>query len=82
MNANGKPPEPPDLSEFDQNWHAFPREELLRYAGQYIAVSPDGRRILTSAETMEAVEEKLVALGVHPSQAVGTFVPPPDMVLF
>jgi hypothetical protein len=81
MNENGKPPPPPDLGNFHANWIAFPREELLRYAGQFVAWSPDGLRLLASGETEDVVEANLVAIGVHPSQAVIGYVPPPDMVL-
>ena len=82
MNLNGKPLPPPDLGKFHENWVAFPREELLRHAGQFVAWSPDGLRILASGETEEVVEANLVAIGIHPSQAVVGYVPPPDMVLF
>jgi hypothetical protein len=69
-----KRPDAPDLSRFHENRVRFPLDELARYAGQYIAWSPDGTRILASAETMEAVEEKLVAAGIDPSQVVGDYV--------
>jgi hypothetical protein len=82
MNENGKPPPPPDLGKFHENWVAFPREELLRYAGKFVAWSPDGLRIVTSGESEEIVEEKLVAMGVYPNQVVVGFVPPSDVVLF
>ena len=82
MEQNGKRPDPPDIRLFFQNRPRFPSDELQRYAGQYIAWSPDGLRILASAETMEAVEEKLIVAGIDPSQVIGDFVPPPDLILF
>jgi hypothetical protein len=82
MNENGKPPPPPDLGQFHENWIAFPREERLRYAGQYVGWSPDGLRIVASAETEQAMEEKLIAMGIHPSQVVGEHIPPAEVVLF
>jgi hypothetical protein len=74
MSANGKKPDPPSLGEFARNWHKFPLDELAKYAGQYIAWSVDGTRILASADSMEAVEEKLLAAGIDPSQVVGDYV--------
>jgi hypothetical protein len=82
MNENGKRLDPPDISLFFQNRPRFPADQLAQYSGQYVAWSPDGLRILASGETMEAVEEKLVAAGIDPSQVIGDFVPPPDMILF
>jgi hypothetical protein len=74
MNENGKPP-PPDLGNFQANWVAFPREEELRHAGQFVAWSPDGLRILASGGTMEEMEQQLIAVGIDPSQVIGDYVP-------
>jgi hypothetical protein len=82
MNANGKRLPPPDISKFHENRNGFPREELLRHAGQFVAWSPDGLHILASGESEQVVEEKLVALGIDPSQVVGENMPPSDVVLF
>lgn len=81
MGENHKVPEPPDLSTYHQNRRQFPPQELAKYAGQYVAFSPDGSRILASGNTMEEVEQKLIAAGIHPSQVVGSYVPPPDLVI-
>ena len=59
----------------------FPPEELLQYAGQYVAWSLDGTHILASADTEEELEQKLVATGVDPSQVVGEFFPNAESVL-
>jgi hypothetical protein len=73
---NGKRLEPPDLSSFDENRRQFPLEKLAAYAGQFVAWNPDGTRILASAASMEAVEEKLIAAGIDPSQVVGDYIDP------
>jgi hypothetical protein len=49
---------------------------VARYAGNFIAWSPDGTRILAYAFTMKAVEEKLIACGIDPSQEVGEYIDP------
>jgi hypothetical protein len=82
MRQNGNRPDPPDISLFFQNRPHFPKDELQRYAGLHVAWSPDGLRILASGETMEAVEQQLIAAGIDPSQVIGDFVSPPEFALF
>ena len=79
MNTNGERLEPPDLSHFDENRSKFPLEELAEYAGKHIAFSLDGTRILASGDTIEEVEEQLIAAGINPNQVVGSYVDPPDV---
>ena len=80
--TNHKKLDPPDLGQYHQNRRNFPLEELAKYAGQYVAFSPDGTRILASGASEEEMEQNLIAAGVHPSQVVGTYVDPPDVVNF
>jgi hypothetical protein len=79
MNTNGERLEPPDLSHYDENRSKFPLEELAKYAGKHIAFSLDGTRILASGDSIEEVEEQLIAAGINPSQVVGSYVDPPDV---
>jgi hypothetical protein len=81
MSVDGQPTEPPDLRLYHENRRKFPPEELAKYAGQYVAFSPDGSRILASGANMDVVEETLRAAGIHPSQAVGSYIPPGDLAL-
>jgi hypothetical protein len=76
MNEKNNRPEPPDLSHYDENRARFPLDELVKYAGQYVAFSPDGKRIVASGETEEEVDRKLLAAGIHPSQVVGSYIDP------
>jgi len=68
---------------FRVNRARFPRDELARYRGQWVAFSADGHRILANAETLECLEEKLAALGEDPQQVVLEGIPGPedDMLL-
>jgi hypothetical protein len=76
---NRKKPDPPwPDPRYEQNRAKFPLEELAKYAGQYVAFSIDGMRILAGADTMEAVEEKLIAAGIDPSRVVGSYIDGPD----
>lgn len=73
--------EPPELSSYDENRANFPLEELAKYAGKYIAFSPDGTRILASGDTEEEMERNLAVMGIDPSQVVGSYVNSVDSVL-
>ena len=59
MQTNSQPPEPTDLRYFDENRSRFPPEQLLPYAGQHVAWSPDGSRILASGKDMDEVEKNM-----------------------
>ncbi len=79
MSNNGRNFEVPIVPpEFFENQRNFPPEQLMRYAGQYIAWSLDGAHILASGQTMEEVEEKLLAAGIKPSHVLGDFIPDTD----
>lgn len=81
MNETPRPPAPPDLSLYHQNRPKIPQEELAKHAGRYVAFSPDGSRVVASGSTMEEVEQVLQAAGIDPSQVVGSYLPPPEVVL-
>jgi hypothetical protein len=77
MNDMHRRLELPDLSSYETNRAKFPPEELAKYAGQFVAFSPDGARVLASGSTRAEVERKLEAAGIHPSQVVGSYVDSP-----
>jgi hypothetical protein len=64
--------------EFRQNRPRFPREELARYRGQWVAFSPDGRRIVASALTLARLEEHLKAAGEDAQRLAFESVPGPE----
>jgi hypothetical protein len=74
MSANGERMEPPDLSHFHDNWNKFPPEELAKYWGKQVAVSPDGKRIVASGDTLEELDAALETVGIHFSQVVTCYV--------
>ena len=59
-----------DLALFGRNRQQIPPELLVPYAGQWVAISGDGTRILASGSDMDAVEQKLAELGI-PANSVG-----------
>jgi len=60
--------------EFFENQKNFPEEELMKYAGEYIASSWEGDRILASGETVAQVWQKLLDAGLDPQRAVYDYV--------
>ncbi|MGH7169169.1 MAG: hypothetical protein ACRELF_04245 [Gemmataceae bacterium] len=79
MNTNGDHLEPPDLSHYHENRIKFPPEELLKYAGKFVAFSPEGTRIVASGDSWEDLDAALEAGGIHFSQVVSAYLDPPDV---
>jgi hypothetical protein len=77
MHNNGAVMTEPDLRFFDENRAKFPLDQLLLYAGQHVAWSPDGTQILAAALTRKEVNAKLDAMGIERSQVVHDFIDPP-----
>jgi len=64
---------------FHTNRCNFPPEELLKYAGQQVAWSWDGTRILASAPDDTELWRKLAEAGIDPQRVVFGYVDPPDV---
>jgi hypothetical protein len=69
------------MQEFLKNRLAFPAEELMKYAGQYVAWSPDGKRILASDEDELQLDATIRVAGHDPAEVLISFVPDPDEVI-
>lgn len=78
MNTNHNPTVRPDTGSYSENRRKFPPEELAKYAGQWVAWSLDGTRILGHGEDQDAVEAQLQAAGINYSDVVWSSVPPLD----
>jgi hypothetical protein len=63
---------------FSVNTNKFPRDELAKYSGRFVAWSTDGKRILASGEDYEEVDRNLKTAGIEPSQVVHDYVEPLD----
>jgi hypothetical protein len=79
MEKNGQPLEPSDLRFFDENQRRIPPELLFAHAGQHVAWSPDGSRILACGKTRKEVYQKLEAAGIAFSQVVHDYIDDPDL---
>jgi hypothetical protein len=64
---------------FQENQRNFPADELLRYAGQHIAWSWDGSRILASDSDRRALDQKLRDAGIDPLQVIHDYVEDPKL---
>ena len=64
-----------------KNRQKFPPQELLKYAGKYVAWSPDGSRIIASDEDEERLDQAMKAAGHDPGEVLVSFVPSPDEVV-
>ena len=69
-----------DINEFRRNQSRFPRAELEKYNGQYVAWSPDGRAILAADPDPLRVDALLVAAGHDPAEILVSRVAVPEEV--
>jgi hypothetical protein len=69
-----------EINEFRRNQSRFPREELAKYNGQYVAWSADGTRILATHVDPAELDSQLVAAGLDPSEILVNLVAIPEEV--
>ncbi|GEM_PF-1962384 len=67
--------------KFLANRAVFPGGELSKYAGQWVAWSPDGTRIAASADRPELLDGLLRAFGEDPASCVVEGIPGDDALL-
>jgi hypothetical protein len=70
-----------DMQIFLKNRHKFPADELEKYAGRYVAWSPDGTRIIASDEDFARVAAAVDASGYDSREIVMEPIPWPDEVV-
>lgn len=56
--------------EFGKNRYAFSPDELRPFAGQWVAWSADGRRIIAHHENVEEVGQRVLAAGMKSEDVV------------
>ncbi len=64
--------------EYRVNRARFPREELAKYRGQWVAFSADGSHIVAAAESLDRLEDWLEAAGEDPQRLVLEGIPGPE----
>lgn len=60
---------------------ALPKEAFDKYRGQWIALSPDGTRILAHDDDLGRLEDKLIAAGESPDRVLFDRVEDTDISL-
>lgn len=64
--------------DFRTNRGDFPKAELDRYQGQWVAFNADGNRILAWGEDIAQVEAQLLAQGNNPNDVALERIPSPE----
>lgn len=59
---------------FNENRNRFLSEELVKFAGRYVAWNLDGTAILAAGQDEEEVDRNLVAAGIDPQMVVHSYV--------
>ena len=69
------------MQELLRNRQAFSAEELVRYAGKYVAWSPDGTRIIAADEDLLRLDAKVKDAGHNPAEILVSSVPADEIIL-
>jgi len=59
---------PNELDEYERNRQQFTAAQVGPYQNQWVAFSPDGKRIIAAALTLLELDRRLVGLGENPEQ--------------
>ena len=70
-----------NMQEFRKNRAAFPRAELAKHRGEWVAWSPDGTRLVATSRDPEAIDDLIRAAGQDPENCPITGIPDSDGVL-
>jgi hypothetical protein len=69
------------MQELLRNRPAFPAEELAKYAGKYVAWSPDGTRIIAADEDLLRLDSKIKDADHNPAEILVSSVPADEVIL-
>ena len=69
-----------EINEFRRNQSRFPRAELEKYNGQFVAWSDDGTHILAAHTDPAQVDAMLVSLGIYPGDVLICRVAVPEEI--
>jgi len=76
--ATSPPPFPWPSPDFDRNREQLPASERAKWAGQHVAWSWDGTRVVAGADTLANLLAELRTLHVDPATVVFDFIDAPD----
>ncbi len=63
---------------FQKNRAEIPRDELMKYQGEWVAFSSDGCRIVAHGLTFEELGDRLDAMGIDAQSVVFGSIPGPE----
>jgi hypothetical protein len=69
------------MQDYLKNRLAFSLEELAKHRGEWIAWSPDGRRIIASSRDPDILDDLIQAAGEDPEECPIEGIPDTDTVL-
>jgi hypothetical protein len=75
MNDELPPIARPDTGMWPENRNKFSADELLRYAGEWVAWSADGATILDHGTDLRATMDRMRSSGRNPHEAVWESIP-------
>jgi len=78
VNTNDTPRGEINLAQYSRNRRNISQEVLAPFAGQWVAISGDGTRVLASGPDLETAEANLAALGVAGNTVGWERIPAPD----
>ncbi len=70
-----------DMQAYLRNRIAFPLDQLAKHAGEWVAWSPDGTRIVASSATLEDLDDLVRGTGEDPEQCPIEGIPDTDSVI-
>lgn len=70
-----------DMQEYLRNRLKFPLHQLAQHAGEWVAWSPDGMRIVASSTNLESLDDLIRASGEDPEQCPIEGIPDTDSAI-
>ena len=70
-----------DMQEYLKNRGQFSVGELAKFAGRWVAWSPDGMRIVASSQDLDSLDAMIQATGEDPEQCPIEGIPDTDSVI-
>jgi hypothetical protein len=70
-----------DMERMLKNRQLFAPDKLIKYAGKYVAWSPDGDNIIASNADETLLDHEVTAAGYDPAEVLVSFVPFPDEIV-
>jgi hypothetical protein len=70
-----------NMQEYLKNRAAFPLEELTKHRGEWVALSPDGTRLVATSRDPDDLDELVRAAGEDPEDCPIEGIPEMDCVV-